>query len=253
VSDVSAFNFVSSLTTDPNAWPGASNIDLDLISLPDLATHPAVTSFRPRITILCLSTDNWFRSNTPFLSATHTQLRSINFPAPVSDETRTAVPSLPGLTYRYGLSIDSSSQWAREQMAYVHEPVTPWVTRITPLHTNHKHPETHLFEEPSDDHKDKVDKEIVLYGPRKTVTRQGKECEVAMAIMFWKDEARERHFHDSETVAVLEPGPIESKLTAVGRRRLLREWEDRLKELGAVGWTDEWVDFQEIGNKKWPA
>lgn len=148
----------------------------------------------------------------------HTQLRHVYFAAPVAGDARAAIARLPGLAYRHGFSISGQDRAAREAMAYYRAPVTGWVV----------------------DHGD---------GPATATRWDRRDCDELLAVMFWKDAERERRFLTEQKVSVTRPGDEPGTSIWVRDESLLEQWENQLREAGALGWRDEHVDF----NILWPA
>jgi hypothetical protein len=166
----------------------------------------------------------------------HTQIRHVYFPAPVPAATRAAVRRLPGLVYRFGMGISAQNPpraGGREWLAYYRDPAVGWFVR-----------EDRLLgsgggSDDDDDERSKTD----VNQTKMTRWWGGRECDEFVCILFWKDEERERKFLREQTVPVTVPGDEPGTSIWVRDMSLAEEWEGQLREAGAVGWEDEFVDF----------
>jgi hypothetical protein len=151
----------------------------------------------------------------------HTQIRRVYFPSPISDAARTAIRRLPGLVYRYGVGISGQQRLGWDaQRAYYRAPAVGWFVAEQTLG------------------------EGAIEEARVTTKhRDGKECDEFVYVMFWKDEEHERRFLEEERLPVTVPGSEPGTVLWVRDMSLLEEWEGQLREAGAVGWEDEYVDF----------
>ncbi|KAK4233338.1 hypothetical protein C8A03DRAFT_38961 [Achaetomium macrosporum] len=152
----------------------------------------------------------------------HTQIRRVYFPSRVPEAARTAIRRLPGLVYRYGMGISGQDDIGGDTRAYYRAPATGWFVG-----------EGRLGEGA---------------GEEVATTKQwdGKECDVFVCIMFWKDKERERRFLVEERLPVTQPGNQPGTEVWVRDMSLMEEWEGKLREAGAVGWEDEYVDFRVV-------
>jgi hypothetical protein len=81
-----------------------------------------------------------------------------------------------------------------------------------------------------------------VYG---TEERQGKECEVLMCILFWKGREEEKEFLEEVKVVKTRAGENRTSVFE-GVVGVMENWEWELKELGAVEWVSEYVDFGSV-------
>lgn len=161
----------------------------------------------------------------------HTQIRHVYFPAPVPDATRAAARRLPGLVYRFGMGISGQKPplGGREWLAYYRDPAVGWFVGEDELLRS------------DDDGKGAGTKTDAV--TKRTRWWGGRECDEFVCIVFWKDEEREREFLREETIPVTVPGDEPGTSIWVRDMSLAEEWEGKLREAGAVGWEDEFVDF----------
>jgi heme-degrading monooxygenase HmoA len=72
---------------------------------------------------------------------------------------------------------------------------------------------------------------------------QATNCAVLMVVMPWQSAETERKFLDTIKVPMFVQGPKDKTSILVGSAPVLEDWENSLRAIGAVGWTDEWINF----------
>jgi hypothetical protein len=134
-----------------------------------------------------------------------TQLRYVYFPIPISPASRSAIEAIQGPVYPHGVSLSgSTAESAKFPSAYRVRPERGWVDG--------------------------------------TEERQGKECELLMWVLFWKGRDEEREFLEKVKVVKTRAGENGTSIFE-GVVGVVENWERKLKELGAVEWVSEYVDF----------
>lgn len=141
----------------------------------------------------------------------YTQLRYVYFPAPVSPSSRTYIETIQGPAYSHGVGISASTA-TKFQSAYHSRPTRGWVDGIK------------IFDR--------------------------KECDVLMWLMFWNGKEDKKEFLENTKVMKTRPGIKPGTALYESVVGVLENWEFKLREQGALGWIDEYVDFDGIPVQK---
>ncbi|THH04164.1 hypothetical protein EW146_g10246, partial [Bondarzewia mesenterica] len=137
----------------------------------------------------------------------HTQLRHVYFPTPLTPSRLAAIDAIQGLVYPYFFGISVTSTSAHKY-AYRTRPTKGWVE-----------------------------------GTRKW---EGEECEVLMWVMFWKGREEEREFLEGVKRLRTRKGAEDGTAVYEGEVSVFEIWENELRGQGALGWVDEYVDFEMV-------
>jgi hypothetical protein len=146
------------------------------------------------------------RFHRRFSLTAHVQLRRIFFPAPVAADLRTAVAADSGPEYPYILDPKLG------ETAYDGAHRIAW-----------------------------LDGTFTWRAAGQGNTNDGRPCEVALTVMSWYDEKGSNDFKKWVDMPKLDPDTG----VFLGTVNVMDAWDEKLREWGAVGWSDIYVDFQQ--------
>lgn len=180
------------------------------------AIHPANSSIMPHTLVVTFPSNEMSRITLH----PHTHIRAVFFPeSMISDESALTLQRHPGPTYPIIFSaLDGGSDVFDQISAFYHYPKKGWVESLLSFPSDRILPSqvTTVTEDQGDN-------------------KKWEDCKIFFVLLSWRDAEKERHFRET------------GRTRAVGGMvPVMMEWEDILRQHGAVGWKDFYVDFSMV-------